>query len=52
MIAKGGAMAATEYLLIEHAVLEPLENYEPTQKVWLSTIGHFERFVGGKTKSC
>jgi hypothetical protein len=41
MIAKGGAIAAMEYLLVEPAVLGPLENYTPTQKVWLSTIGPF-----------
>jgi hypothetical protein len=33
MIAKGGAIAAIENLLIvEPAVLGPLENYKPTQK--------------------
>jgi len=33
MIAKGGAMAAIEDLLIvEPAVLGPLENYRPTRK--------------------
>jgi hypothetical protein len=41
MIAKGGAMAAMEYLLIEPAVLGPLENCTTTHKVWLSTIGPF-----------
>jgi hypothetical protein len=35
-------MAAIEDLLIvEPTVLGPLENYRPTQKVWLSTIGQF-----------
>jgi len=42
MIAKGGAMAAIEDLLIiEPAVLGPLENSSSTRKVWLSTIEQF-----------
>jgi hypothetical protein len=42
MIAKGGAMAAIEDLLVvEPAVLGTTGNYRPTQKVWLSSIGQF-----------
>jgi hypothetical protein len=42
MIAKGGAMAAIEDLLmVEPAISRTTTSYKPTQKVWLSTIGQF-----------
>ena len=51
IIAKRGAMAAIGYLLVSSPLLGPLDNCRMNERAWLSTIGQFRRFVGGKAEN-
>jgi hypothetical protein len=53
MIAKGGAMAAIEDLLVvEPAVLGTTAAIGRLRRFGCLVLDNFERFVAGKTKSC